>query len=45
MTSPGGVGFLLTTGSGVGSLILSTFLFGGDTLQSGGAGAGHQQSY
>ncbi len=52
MVSPGGVGFLftslLTIGSGVGSLILSTFLFGGETLHSppphdeaAGAGGGH----
>ena len=36
MMSPGGVGFLLTQrltiGGGVGSLILSTFLLGGETL-------------
>ena len=52
ITSPGGVGFLftclVTIGSGVGSLIVSTFLFGGDTLQpssahGGGAGGGHPQ--
>ena len=46
MISPGGVGnlltHLLTTGSGVGSLSLSTVLLGGETLQSpphGGGGA------
>jgi hypothetical protein len=40
----------LTIGGGVGSLILSVFLFGGETLQSlphggggGGAGGGHPQ--
>ena len=54
MVSPGGVGFLftslLTIGGGVGSLIFSTCLFGGETLQSpphggggGGAGGGHPQ--
>ena len=49
--SPCGVGFLflscLTIGGGVGSLTLSTVLFGGETLQSpphgGGAGGGHPQ--
>jgi hypothetical protein len=47
MVSPGGVGFLftslLTIGGGVGSLTLSTFLLGGETLQSlphGGGGGG-----
>ena len=51
MVSPGGVGLRFTSlfmiGGGVGSLIFSTLLFGGDTLQSfphgGGAGAGHPQ--
>jgi hypothetical protein len=55
MVSPGGVGFLLTSlltiGGGVGSLNLSTFLLGGETLQSlphgggggGGDGGGHPQ--
>jgi hypothetical protein len=51
MVSPHGVGFLftslLTIGGGVGSLNLSTCLFGGETLQSpphgGGGGGGHPQ--
>ena len=51
MVSPHGVGFLfrscLTIGGGVGSLIFSTVLFGGETLQSpphgGGGGGGHPQ--
>ena len=42
MVSPGGVGNRLThrftSGAGVGSRILSTFLFGGETLQSFPAG-------
>ena len=50
MVSPHGVGFLLTSrltiGGGVGSLNLSTCLFGGETLQSpphGGGGGGAPQ--
>jgi hypothetical protein len=55
MVSPHGVGFLFTSllmiGGGVGSLNLSTCLFGGETLQSpphgggggGGGGGGHPQ--
>ncbi len=55
MVSPGGVGSLflscLTTGGGVGSRTLSTFLRGGETLQSspppqaGGGGGGQDMFY